>query len=341
MEKSGVIFICLLFSLAIFVAGVFIGASDIEGRMVFEALYSILTGDLPGTHSSNIATAILWEIRLPRMVAAAVVGSCLAGAGVLSQGLFRNPLASPSVLGATSGAGALSALMFYFGGVYYHWLTLPFAGVAGAFLATMIILAVASLRSFISIEYLLLVGFALNALLGAVTSLIVSLTLADYQRSQALMHWLLGSLAAASWDHLLLGIPLLVLGFIFSHRVCRELDVLTFGEEVAKTLSVDVVRLKYFAIVCIALLVGVSVAICGAVAFVGLIVPHLTRLMVGMKHRRLFVVSAINGATLVMAADLISRTIIAPRELQVGVLIAMIGAPFFILLLWKRGLNNA
>jgi iron complex transport system permease protein len=264
------------------------------------------------------------------------VGAALASAGVLSQGLFRNPLADPSVLGATSGGSAGAALMFYFGAAGLQWFSLPLAAFTGALLATGFILHLSSRRFAWTMESLLLAGFAINALFGALTSLVVSLVLEDYQTAPAIMYWLLGGLNARGWEHVAMVFVPLVVALSVAYVVAARLDVLALGEDVARTLSVNVRRLKRASIVVIALLVGVAVSVAGAIPFVGLVVPHLTRLICGPSHRRLVLVSAINGVTLVVLADLAARTLRAPAELQVGVLIALLGAPFFLWLLISR-----
>ncbi len=282
------------------------------------------------------AKTILLSIRLPRTLVAALCGGALAAAGATSQGLFRNGLASPSILGTEAGGACGAALLFYAGAATWHWLTLPVAAFTGCLITTAGIFAVASRLRTPNLEFLLLVGFAFNALASALTSLIVSLTLEDYQKAHGVMHWLLGGFDGKGFEHVAMAVPPLLFGIFWMTRLAPRLDVLALGEHQASNLSVDIRALRRGAIASTALLVGTAVAVAGAVPFVGLVVPHFTRLLVGPTHRRLILVSALNGMTLMLVADLVARTVRAPAELQVGILTSLLGAPFFLWLLWAN-----
>jgi iron complex transport system permease protein len=323
---SGVL---LIASLAL---GLGLGSSGVTLGEAVAAARKLASG-LPLSTDEQLAYTVLSTLRGPRVLVAALCGGALSAAGVVSQGLFRNGLASPSVLGTEAGGSLAAVLAFYVGAAYTHWLTLPLAAFAGALAATTFIFYGATRRARGSTETLLLAGFALNALLGAGTSLVVSLMLEDYQKAGAVMHWLLGGFAAAGWEHLRMGAAPAAAGLLLAWRLCPRLDVLALGEDVAATLSVDMRRLKGLAIVCVAALVGTSVSIAGALPFVGLVVPHLTRLAAGPAHRRLLGLSVLNGMSLVVLADLLARTIRAPGELEVGILTSLIGAPFFVAML--------
>ncbi len=287
------------------------------------------------------ARTILFSIRMPRTLVAALCGGALAAAGAASQGLFRNGLASPSILGTEAGGACGAALLFYAGAATWHWLTLPLAAFAGCLVATTGIFAVASRLRTPTLEFLLLVGFAFNALASALTSLVVSLTLEDYQKAQGVMHWLLGGFDGKGFEHVAMAVPPMVLGLIWITTLAPRLDVLSLGEHQASNLSIDLRTLRRGAIASTALLVGTAVAVAGAVPFVGLVVPHFTRLLVGPRHRRLILVSALNGMTLMLVADLVARTVRAPAELQVGILTSLLGAPFFLWLLWSSHRKGA
>ncbi len=192
-----------------------------------------------------------------------------------------------------------------------------------------------------SMEFLLLIGFAFNALASAMTSLVVALTLEDYQKAQGIMHWLLGGFDGKGYEHVLMALPPLVLGLVWVLSLAPRLDVLSLGEDLASTLSVDIRKLRMHAIAAVALLVGTAVAVAGAIPFIGLVVPHFTRLIVGPAHRRLLVASTINGMSLMLLADLAARTVRAPAELEVGILTSLLGAPFFLWLLWSRQRRGA
>lgn len=303
-------------------------------------IFSLSQGasDMPWTALSQLAppedwALIFWEIRLPRVLVSALAGGALAAAGVISQGVFRNPLAGPSVLGTTAGANLLVVFLIYYGTSSWHWLAQPLAAFAGALASSLLVLRLAALRLFRGNEGLLLLGFSLNSIFAALISFILALSLPRYGISQAISSWLLGSISGKGWLHVEMMLPGLILGLALARWLGPQLDVLNLGEEVASSLSLSVPRLRQWAIVCFSLLVAAAVAVCGGLSFIGLIVPHLTRLYVGPAHRRLLLFSLINGMSLLMLADTLARTLWAPEELQVGVLIALIGAPLFIVLL--------
>ncbi len=285
------------------------------------------------------ARTVMLEIRLPRLIVAALAGAALSAAGVLSQGLFRNPLASPSILGTEAGASLAAAFAFHAGLAFAAWWTLPLAAFGGALASTAVLFALArrgERNRPTPLATLLLAGFALNALLGAGTSLLLSLLLEDFQRSSAALHWLLGGFAGKGAEHIpTIALPA-VLGFALAVRLAPRLDALSLGEDVAQSLAVDLASMRRATFGAVALLVGGAAAVSGAVPFVGLVVPHLTRSMAGPRHGTLLVLSTVNGATLMLLCDLVARTIRSPRELEVGVITALLGAPFFLALLLRK-----
>lgn len=326
--------LCFLLTISGFIASLNIGSAsydliDLWQLLIKKILNQPLTGNL------ETADTVLFSLRIPRTLVAALCGAALSAAGVLSQGLFRNPLASPSILGTGSGASAFAAFSFYMGFANLRWFTVPIASFAGAFLTTGFILYVVRLSKSHSIENLLLAGIAINSFLGAFTSLTVSLSLEQVDTIQSIMYWLLGGFNAKGWAHFNTGIIPISLGLIIAYRICTKLNVLTLGEDIASTLSINVDRLKISTILVISLLVGCSVSLAGAISFVGLIVPHITRMIIGPEHKRLLLVSILNGMSLLIITDLLARTLRSPMELQVGVLIALIGSPFFFWLLIK------
>jgi len=316
-----------------FVLSVSVGASGFTPLDLFHSFRAARAA--PDGHLA-LARTVLLSIRLPRTLTAGLTGGALAAAGVASQGLFRNALASPSVLGTEAGGSFGAVLLFYFGAAYWHWLSLPLAAFVGALGATAFIFVLAARGPTRTIEFLLLAGFAVNALAGALSSLVVSLSLEDYQKTGAIMHWLLGGFAGKGWEHVWMAAPPMVAGFALVIWLAPRLDVLALGEDVAASLSVDMRFLRRASIVAIAVLVGTAVAVAGAIPFVGLVVPHFTRLIAGPQHRRLVWLSTINGMSLVMLADLVARTIRAPAEIEVGILTSLIGAPFFLVLLLSQ-----
>jgi iron complex transport system permease protein len=329
----------LVFSIALLLSSVVItmslGSSEYSLFDCFQVLFKSFS-NLELTPRETIAKTILFEIRFPRILVAGTTGASLAAAGVISQGHFRNSLASPSILGTTTGGSLAAASMFYFGAAYTHWFSLPLAAFLGASGATFILFFIAKRFLGFHIQTLLLTGFALNALLAAITSLIISLMLEDQQKTAAVMHWLMGGFAAKGMEHFWMVLPTFVIGLFFAVNITKKLDVLSLGEEIAQTLSIDLRKLWRSSIFCLAILVGGAVSVAGAIPFVGLIIPHITRIFCGPKHQRLLVLSALNGASLVLIADLAARTIRTPQEFEVGVLISLLGAPFFMWLLSKK-----
>lgn len=284
----------------------------------------------------EVLQRILIDIRLPRVVAACLIGGALAAAGVLTQGLFRNPLASPSVIGISSGGVLGAILAFYLGVNFVSLWMLPLFALVGCVLTTTILLRFARDPRGFPIEDLLLIGFALNGILSALTSFLLSISLNDFDKAPAMMNWMLGTLNGKTWEHCLVAAGPLLGGILFAQRLAYRFNVLSLGNDVAQTLGLDLKRLRTEAVLLVSILVGTSVSLSGMMPFIGLIVPHFTRILVGPDHRQLLGLSVINGATLLMLADLLARILMPPQEIQVGVLISLIGSPFFLWMLYQR-----
>lgn len=285
---------------------------------------------------TEMSQHILLSIRLPRVVCACIVGGALAAAGVITQGLFRNPLASPSVIGISSGGLLGAILAFYLGASTLSLWSLPFFAFMGCVLTTLAILAFARSVRALAIEDLLLAGFALNGILSAVSSFILSLSLNDFDKAPAMMNWMLGTLNGKTWDHCLIGAVPISLALLLAGRIAYRFDVLSLGNDVAQSLGLELKRLRFQSVLTISVLVAAAVSVGGLLPFLGLIVPHLSRLLIGPEHRSLLRISIINGASLLLIADLLARTIIPPQEIQVGVLISLIGSPFFLWMIFQR-----
>lgn len=308
------------------------GPTDILLSDIINTIINLVTR----TELSEGPQIILGEIRIPRIIAAGLCGAALAVAGCISQALFRNPLASPSITGTESGAALAAVIMFYSGTAFSSLYALPAAAMTGAALSTLVVFFLAKSKSWQNIETLLLAGFALNTLFGAGTSLVISLALEDHQKSAAMMHWLLGGFQARGWEHVAIGLIILTAGVVWSWILAPKLDVLALGEEHAATLGIKTRQLRTQSILAIGILAGGAVAVAGAIPFIGLIVPHVTRLLTGPHNRRLIVFSLLNGASLVMIADALARSLRSPSEMEVGIITALIGAPYFLWLLLKR-----
>jgi iron complex transport system permease protein len=282
--------------------------------------------------------AIVWDLRLARALLAALVGAGLAGAGAAFQGLFRNPLAEPFVIGASGGAalGATLAIVLSGGALIAGFSPVPLAAFIGALLAVLLVCAIAATTGSDSVVTLLLAGAALSSMLGALVSLLMMLN--DRQMPE-IMAWLLGSLSGRSWQHLSISATPLLLGLLAIWLLARPLDALALGEETARSLGLPLAHAQVAIIAAASLTTAAAVAASGIIGFVGLIAPHVARLLCGANHARLVPASALLGAILLLMADSLARTVAAPLELPVGVMTALFGGPFFLWLLgrWRRG----
>ncbi|NLU75325.1 iron ABC transporter permease [Streptomyces sp. HNM0575] len=303
--------------------------------------YGIPVGDVLGSlaHRSGlggapldrVAESVLWNVRLPRVVLALLVGASLGCAGALMQGVFGNPLAEPGVIGISSGAAVGAVASIALGLTFLgNWTVAACAFVSG--LATVLLVYVLS-RSGGRTEVvtLILTGIAVNAFAGALIGLFVFY--ADNAQISQITFWQLGSLAQATWPKVLAVLPCALLGLLVAPFYARKLDLLSLGERSARHLGVDVERLRVALVLVVALFTAAAVAVAGIVTFVGLLVPHLLRMAAGPGHRFLVPGSALGGAAVLVAADLAARTVAQPAELPLGVLTALLGSPFFFWLL--------
>jgi iron complex transport system permease protein len=299
---------------------------------------------LAGFESAPVAAqhaAILYEIRLPRIVLALLTGAGLAAAGALLQGLFRNPLADPTLIGTATGAALAAAFVIVLGatalpgatrllGAY----TLPLAAFAGSLAATALVYRIGQVGGVVSLPVMLLAGIAINAACGAALGLLTYI--ASDQQLRTIAFWNLGSLGAATWPAVAAIAPPVALALAVALGRAQPLNALALGEERARHLGVDTTREKRLVIVLAALLTGCLVAITGVIGFIGLVAPHLIRLACGPDHRHVLPGAMLLGALLVLMADLVARTAVAPAELPIGVLTALLGAPVFLGLLLAR-----
>ncbi len=287
--------------------------------------------------ATNVDAQIFFVARLPRVLAAALVGAALASAGVVFQALLRNPLATPFTLGISAGAALGAMLALTFGGVLASaaWATVPAASFLGASGAVLVVylLSVARHRGF-STNVLLLAGVTLNSLLSALILLVQYF--ADMTRALQTMRWLLGDLDVASYDPILAALPMLIVACGTFVWLQRSLNLLALGEDHAAGRGLDVLRVQRLAFFSASLATGAAVSIGGPIGFVGIVVPHLVRLLVGADHRLVVPASLGFGAAFLVGCDLVSRTVIAPIELPVGIVTALIGGPFFLWLLVRN-----
>lgn len=286
---------------------------------------------------------VLLDIRLPRVLMAICVGASLAVSGALMQGLFRNPLADPGIVGVNSGAslGAIMAIVLgaalpaSVAGIF-GWYLVPVAAFAGGWLTTITLYRVATRRGRTSVATMLLAGIALGAIIGAVSGL--AILKANDNQLRDLTFWGLGSLAGANWPKLLAAAPIMLLAVACAPGLARGLNALALGEAAAGHVGIRVQQVKNRTILTVAAATGAAVAVSGGIGFVGIVVPHLLRLASGPDHRWLLVNSGLLGAVMLLWADMASRSLIAPAELPIGIVTALIGGPFFLwILLRSRG----
>lgn len=329
----------LIFSLfAVALLSIGVGAVEISPLQTLAILTRKIGLELPFDFTPQQESVLLF-IRLPRVILGLIVGAGLAVAGAVLQSLFRNPLADPALVGTSSGAALAVSAVIVLGETLAilpsaRSFFLPLAAFVGGLAATLFIYRVGRRKDGSSVATMLLAGIAVNAFAGAGIGL-MSFLATDAQLRN-FTFWSLGSLASATWKMLAVAAPLILISVFLLLRLSRSLNVILLGEAEAKHLGVNTERLKWQAICLVALAVGASVAVAGAIGFVGLIVPHLLRLIIGADHRYLLGNSTLLGANLMLGADILARTVVAPAELPIGIVTALIGAPFFIWLLLRK-----
>jgi iron complex transport system permease protein len=301
------------------------------------ALFSLLPGRagwlLPWRLDGNdteLARLILWELRLPRLVLALLVGGALGLAGAVLQGLTRNPLAEPGLLGVSSGASLGAVIAIYSGLGTVFALAVPLLGFAGALLGTLLTLTLGAG----SVLSLILAGAAVSGMLLAGTALVLNLAPNPYAAYE-ISHWMMGSLADHGWNQLALAAPFMVVGIGVLFATGRALDALSLGEQQAASLGVDLRRLRRQVLLGTALAVGAATAVTGTIGFIGLLAPHLVRASAGHEPRRVLLPAALAGALLLLTADVVARLLPLAQELKLGVLTGLVGSPFFLWLVWK------
>ena len=329
--------ITVLLAVAI-ITGIAAGSMSIAPGTVLRVLglHLLPDGWVTASPVSDAENAVVWLIRTPRVITAALVGAALAIAGAQMQGLFQNPLASPDIVGTSSG-GALGAVFALATGLATRSLFyIPVFSFVGALVALFVVYGVATQRGRTPIASLLLAGVALNSMIGAATTFIITMSWVRLEVAQEIIFWLLGGLDSRTWQHVWFAGPLVALGILISLIYSRDLDLLLMGEDTASSLGVEVEHVKRVVLTNSALLTGAAVAISGVVGFVGLVVPHIVRLLIGPAHRQLIPASALTGAAFLILADLLARTLHRPEEIRLGIITAVFGAPFFLYLLMRR-----
>jgi iron complex transport system permease protein len=298
-----------------------------------------------GVDAQSSTYRIVTIVRLPGLMVAALVGAALACAGATMQGLFRNPLADPGIIGVSAGAsfGVVLAItqfatlsdLWMIGPLGADLWRVPAAAFAGAMVAALAVYGLSLQRGRTNLAALLLAGVALNAVMGAITSLLL-LRSADFNAVRAVLSWLVGSLEGRGWEYFNVARWPILFSAILILLYSRELNLLAIGEESAQALGVNVPRVRLILLALSSLMTASAVSVAGAIGFVGLIVPHMLRLMIGPDHRVLLPASLIGGAAFLVFADAVARSVIAPEVLPVGTVTALVGGPFFLFLLWRN-----
>jgi len=328
---SGGLGLCFLFTVTVAVS---FGGADIGIGTSWKALGHFVCPPCVGFQVDESAAAIIGELRLPRVLTVALVGAALSIAGVVYQALLKNPLADPYILGVSSGAAAGAVLAIVTGWVTFLgiWF-LPAMAFAGALVALFLALRLAKIGMQLKAESLILSGVVVQAFFGAILTFALSLSPEEMQRIQ---FWLLGGFNLSRWEHVWIVLPALLGGFAVCLAHTRELNLFGLGDAAAYHLGVSTDQLRLGLLVTVSIMTSVAVSVSGMIGFVGLVIPHVMRMLIGGDHRLLLPFAGMLGAIFLVWADLLARTVLAPAELPIGVITAMTGAPFFAYLLRRH-----
>lgn len=320
---------------AAMIFAVSVGTVTLPIQDVWNVLWLHLTGR--GYSADALHNQIIWDIRLPRVLVAAVVGAGLSVVGVSLQALVRNPIADPYMMGITPGAALGAVLVLAFGSAALHGLGITGGAFAFAVITMIAVFALAQRSGQLTDTRLILSGVAVGYLAAGATSFVQLQT--NPNQLQGIVFWLMGSLAGARWDNLQIPTAIIIAGTLWLFSQARSLNALMVGDDAAAGLGVDVHRLRRRLLVATSLMTATAVVVAGGLGFVGLMIPHMARLIVGAEHRRVLPVAVLGGATFLVLADLASRTVDRPNELPVGIFTSAFGVPFFLWLL--RRTNRA
>jgi iron complex transport system permease protein len=330
-------------ALVLLLAGILVGGvvlSAVTGQLpitpteVAGSLLRAIGIDTAWAPTDPIVESTLWVVRFPRILMGLAVGAALAVAGAVMQAVFGNPLAEPGVVGVSSGAALGAATAITIGASVLGGPGVALFAFVGGLLATLLVYAVARAGGRTEVVTLLLTGIAVNAIAQAGIAFV--LFVADTASREQIVFWQLGSLGGSRWDQVALVAVVAAVGITVALLLARRYDLLALGERSARHLGVDVERLRIVSIVLVALLTGAAVAFTGIIAFVGLVVPHLIRMIIGPAHRGLILASAVGGGALLVVADLLTRTLVGGAELPIGMLTSLVGGPFFFWLLYRQ-----
>ncbi|WP_068157287.1 FecCD family ABC transporter permease [Rhodococcus phenolicus] len=327
-RRSTVVFVGLIVTLvALALVSACLGQVPTSPAEVIGSLLHRIGLDLGPMPAHPAGDVTLWQVRFPRVVLAMLVGAALGCAGALLQGVFANPLAEPGVIGVSSGAAVGASLVIVLGGAFTAGWALAGAAFVAGLITTAVVYALSRSNGRTEVVTVILTGVAVNAVAGGLIALFTFV--ADPAARDQIVFWQLGSLGGATWEIVSIVAPLALAGIAAAIVLAPKLDLLSLGESVARHLGVDVERVRQAAIVIVAVLVSAAVAFTGIILFVGLVVPHLMRMVLGPAHRRLICASALCGAATLLAADLGARTLVPNADLPLGMLTALVGGPVF------------
>nr|WP_317325598.1 iron ABC transporter permease [uncultured Flavonifractor sp.] len=334
MRRGTKVLLVIGAAILILMASIAVGSVNLSLGQVVEILLSRLTGETGGTDAN--LSAIVWGMRFPRAVLAFLAGAALSASGTVMQSVLKNPLASSYTLGVSSGASLCAALVMVTGftiPVLGTLFTLPAAGFAGGLATVFLALAFASrLDGKMENQTVILVGMVFSLFVNAILTLLTSLS---REHLQQMVFWQMGGFTGRDWSHVAVMFPVLVVSLLVLQWFSPEMDIMSFGEEQAMSMGVDLKRVKLILIGIAALLTGTAVSLVGVIGFVDLIAPHVVRRLFGSSHRLVLPMSALFGGGFLMLAELISRTVMAPTLIPVGAVTALVGAPFFALVFFR------
>ena len=333
-NKLGFIFLLFVMTLAMSFLSLCLGHFSVATEGVLGVLLNGL--GLPGPSFSEADKAIVWFVRLPRVLVALMVGAALAMSGAVMQGLFSNPLADPGIVGVSAGASTGAVVAIALGYTSGNMLAMPAFAFAGSLFAVLLTMFLSMRQGKIPVMTLLLAGVAVGMLLGAVTSGL--LTLMNEQQTQQYLFWMVGGLDFRRWEHVYLALGPITVGLMVMLLAARHLNVLVLGETEAKAVGMPVAYYRIGLLLVASMTTATSVCVSGNIGFVGLVIPHMLRMLVGADHRALLPASALGGALFLLICDTLGRTLMPPTEIRVGIMTALLGTPYFLYLL--RKVNN-
>lgn len=309
-----------------------IGSTDISLPTIVQLLLDKVSSAQKSATLPSPLETIIFDIRLPRIILAGLVGAALAVAGATYQGLFRNPLADPYLIGVAQGAGLGAVIGFLLPAVWQSF-TVPLLAFMGAVITVTAVYLVARVGKTLPMTTLILAGVALGAFFSAITSYLM---IASQEKLHGIISWLLGTFSSSNWEQVLIILPYILIGIIVIWLFARPLNVMQLDEEQARQLGINVERTKLILLAAATLITAAAVCFCGIIGFIGIIIPHTIRLVWGPDHRFLLPLSTFAGAVFLILADTIARTITAPMEIPIGIITAFVGAPFFLYLLRQK-----